>query len=303
MLSASNFTKATKFIKENARLVDLRLFEYEFEGGTAESVLDALASYQNEDGGFGHGIEPDFRLVKSSPMATSVGLQYCIAVDAAAEHPIVQKAIGYLVKTYDQEHGYWPFFTDTAVNDCPHAPWWHTEEIVPPSEEFWPNVSAELVGYIHHYRDFVSAEFHDRVMVRAQKNLTSTAILRTYYDGLCWERTANVVDNPFQAQIQAKVQKTWKEMSPVTEETLKELPAFVVVSSPESSLAQIFPQETAVLLQKSIEQQQDDGGWWPKWTWGQYEEVWPIAQREWAGKLTLEALHAYKQFQLLELAH
>lgn len=299
MLSVENFARAQQFIRENARLLDVRLFEYEFAGGTAVSVLDTLTNYQNEDGGFGHGIEPDFRLVTSSPMATSVGLQYCVAVDASAEHPIVQKAVQYLLETYDREHEYWPFFVDTAVNDYPHAPWWHTEEIVPPNEDRWPNVSAELVGYIHHYRELVSPEFHERVIKRARQNLASTDILSSYYHGLCWERTAKLVDDPFYSQIKAKVQKTFEGMRPVSEETLKELPVFAVAASPDSFFTQTLPQETAVLLKNSISMQAEDGGWWPKWRWGQYEEIWPIAQREWAGKLTLEALEAYKAFNLI----
>ena len=303
MLTANNFTKATKFIKESARLVDLRLYEYEFEGGTAESVLEALASYQNEDGGFGHGIESDIRLVKSSPMATSVALQYCLAIDAAADHPIVQKGIEYLVETYDREHGYWPFFTDTAVNDYPHAPWWHREEIVPPTEENWPNVSAELVGYIHHYRQLVPSEFYDEVMTRAQRNLEATELLNSFFDCLCWERTAKLVTKPLQDQITKKIHNSFIAMQLGDIDGFQEAPFFAVASHPDAGFGKAYPQKTAELMQQTITQQQGDGGWWPTWQWGSYEEIWPIAQREWAGKLTLEALHAYKQFQLLELVH
>ncbi len=298
-LSKENFAKAQQFIRENARPLDVSLFEYEFGEGTAVSVLNALTAYQNEDGGFGHGIEADFRLPDSSPMATSVGLQYCIAVNAPIEHPIVQKAIRYLLATYDQAHEYWPSFVDTAVNDYPHAPWWHRDEIVPPDEVEWPNVSAELVGYIHHYRKLVPSDFHEHIMARAQRNLASTETLSWFYDSLCWERTANLVVEPFKSQIRVKISKTYDGMKPFTTESLRELPVFAVASGPESCFAQVAPEETAVLLQKSITQQAADGGWWPGWSWGQYEDAWSTAQREWAGKLTLEALHTYKHFQML----
>ena len=74
-LSNENFEKAQQFIHNNARALDVCLFEYEFAGGTAVSVLNALTAYQNEDGGFGNAIEPDFRLPDSSPMATKVSIQ------------------------------------------------------------------------------------------------------------------------------------------------------------------------------------------------------------------------------------
>lgn len=298
-LSTERFAKAQQFIRENARDLDRFLFAYEFGEGTAVSVLNALTAYQNEDGGFGNGIEPDFRLPDSSPMATSVGLQYCIAVGAPVEHPIVQKAIRYLLATYDHEHEYWPSFVDTAVNDYPHAPWWHREAIVPPDEAAWPNVSAELVGYIHHYREFVPADFHKHIMERARRNLASTDTLAWFYDCLCWERTADLVEEPLKSQIRLKITKTYDGMRPLSAEKLRELPVFALAPGPDSCFAQTFPQETAVFLQESINKQDADGGWRPGWAWGQYEDTWPIAQREWAGKITLEALHAYKNFRMI----
>jgi hypothetical protein len=49
-----------------------------------------------------------------------------------------------------------------------------------------------------------------------------------------------------------------------------------------------------------INRQNEDGGWWPTWSWGQYEDVWPIAEREWAGKITTHCLIALDRFKLLE---
>ena len=92
LLSLDSFEKAVSFIKTTAREVDKALYRFYFEGGTKTAVLAALAPYQNEDGGFGHGIEPDFRMAGSSPMATSVALQYCAEIGAphaaSIDHPL-----------------------------------------------------------------------------------------------------------------------------------------------------------------------------------------------------------------------
>lgn len=53
------FEKARKFIYKNARPLDLARWQYHFENGSREAVLQALQVYQNEDGGYGHGLEPD----------------------------------------------------------------------------------------------------------------------------------------------------------------------------------------------------------------------------------------------------
>ena len=50
-----NYNKARSFVYKNARPLDLARWKYLFEGGSKEDVLTALAAYQNEDGGFGHG--------------------------------------------------------------------------------------------------------------------------------------------------------------------------------------------------------------------------------------------------------
>ena len=63
------FEKARKFIYKNARPVDLARWQYHFENGSREAVLQALQVYQNEDGGYGHGLEPDHWNPNSTPIA------------------------------------------------------------------------------------------------------------------------------------------------------------------------------------------------------------------------------------------
>lgn len=69
------FDKAKDFIWRNARLLDRRRFSYVFEGGSGEAVLTALRAYQNEDGGFGHALEPDIRCPDSQPVPLEMALQ------------------------------------------------------------------------------------------------------------------------------------------------------------------------------------------------------------------------------------
>ena len=54
-----NIEKAREFIYRNARPLDYARWRYLFEDGKREDVLRILAAYQNEDGGFGHGLEAD----------------------------------------------------------------------------------------------------------------------------------------------------------------------------------------------------------------------------------------------------
>jgi len=76
-LSAENFTRARHFVKAKARPVDQALFDYTFEEGKPDAVWEALSAFANEDGGFGHGMEPDCRLHTSSMLGTITAFLIC----------------------------------------------------------------------------------------------------------------------------------------------------------------------------------------------------------------------------------
>lgn len=302
-LTRENFEKAVKFIREQAREVDKRLFAYHFKGGTAVPVLDALSAYQNEDGGFGHGIEPDFRLRASSPMATSVGLQYCVTVGAAADQPIVQGAIRYLIDTYDTKYDYWPA-TYQNVNDEPHAFWWHVDELTPPDEISWPNPSAELVGYLHHYSEPVPADFLKRATARAQANLNSSRIISgdapQKYNVLCWERASPYLPEGMGTAVTTAIKRTFAAYAAIQPDTFAELSILHFAHTPDTLLTQFAPDTIQQALDAEINNQAANGGWWPGWHWEQYEDVWPIAKQEWAGKITAETLLTLRNFNRIE---
>ncbi|MCZ6677923.1 MAG: hypothetical protein O7E52_11805 [Candidatus Poribacteria bacterium] len=47
------FDKAKHFIYRYGRLLDRKRFAYHFESGSLDAVIEALACYQNPDGGSG----------------------------------------------------------------------------------------------------------------------------------------------------------------------------------------------------------------------------------------------------------
>ncbi|MEU1281782.1 hypothetical protein [Streptomyces sp. NPDC005805] len=67
---ASSLARAARFIWLTARVLEQRRFAYHFLGGGSEAVETALAAYLNEDGGYGHGLEPDLRGPVSQPLHT-----------------------------------------------------------------------------------------------------------------------------------------------------------------------------------------------------------------------------------------
>lgn len=64
----------------------------------------------------------------------------------------------------------------------------------------------------------------------------------------------------------------------------------------ESLLANLVRDRVERSLDHEVASQQDDGSWAPRWSWDQYEDVWPVAEREWRGWLTAETLRALDQW-------
>lgn len=67
--------RAEQFVWCTARVLEQRRFAYHFLDGGADAVETALAAYGNEDGGYGHALEPDLRGPVSQPLHTGHALR------------------------------------------------------------------------------------------------------------------------------------------------------------------------------------------------------------------------------------
>ncbi|WKV77617.1 hypothetical protein HBB06_05460 [Streptomyces sp. SNU607] len=69
-----SLARAEQFVWLTARVLEQRRFAHLFLGGGADVVETALAAYLNEDGGYGHALEPDLRGPVSQPLHTAHAL-------------------------------------------------------------------------------------------------------------------------------------------------------------------------------------------------------------------------------------
>ena len=133
---------ARDFIVRNARLLERRLFAFHFDGGAAEPVVRALAAYQNPDGGFGGGLEPDKRDPGSQPQDAQFALETLDAVGALDS--ILALRLCDWLETVTTEEGGVPYALP-SLNDFPHAPWWAVKEAQPPAGL---NPTAAIAGLL-----------------------------------------------------------------------------------------------------------------------------------------------------------
>ncbi|MEU5319878.1 hypothetical protein AB0G67_24490 [Streptomyces sp. NPDC021056] len=76
----SPLLRAEHFVWLTARVLEQRLFAHHFLNGNADPVETALDAYRNEDGGYGHALEPDLRGPVSQPLHAGHALRVLDAI-------------------------------------------------------------------------------------------------------------------------------------------------------------------------------------------------------------------------------
>jgi hypothetical protein len=98
-----------------ARVLEQRLFAHHFLNGSADPVETALDAYRNEDGGYGHALEPDLRGPVSQPLHTGHALRVLDVIGRCAGQRVervcryltsVSTADGALPAVHPSQHGY-----------------------------------------------------------------------------------------------------------------------------------------------------------------------------------------------------
>jgi hypothetical protein len=138
------FAAGDRFLLNNARLLERRLFASCFLGQPAAGVVDALRGYQNADGGFGHALEPDTRCPASLPIYVETALQ-ALAAAGTVDDDMVTRAGDFLARTAEKADagGAIPLAFD-VIESFPRAAHW-TEWTYQPGL----NPTAGLTGLLY----------------------------------------------------------------------------------------------------------------------------------------------------------
>ena len=304
-LSPSAFDQAVHFMREEARPLERALFAFYFEEGRRTSVLAALVPFQNSDGGFGHGLEPDMRTPASSVIATVTAFDIWRGIGADEDTPGLPAALAYLVGAYDVEMERWPI-VPPEVEDAPHAPWWSYADSAENFRGFWANPRAAVVAYMRQFKRLAPSPFKEGERQAVVNDLMGYPQHMEMHDLLCFVDLLETDGLPREhyEDILDKLRRALPHSVPMTPDEWDGygLQPIQVVRSPESPLHGVLdPAIIDTNLEYLIDHQQPDGSWAPNWSWDFVDAAaWAVAEREWRGILTLRALRTLRAYDRIE---
>ena len=282
MKKTPDFDAAAEFMATRARVLDRRVFQRLFQGGAPEPVRDAVAAYRNDDGGFGHALEPDLRAAASQPAAVEMALRIMDAADAWDEH-LVRDAIDWLVTIAPAEGGA-PFGLPT-LSQGPHAPWWVPAEGNPVSLIQTGQIAGVLYarGFTHPWRDAAT-----EVMWRGIDQLTEPNAYEMF--GVL-AFLQHVPDRPRAKDTMQRIGPLLRALATLDPNAEGETHSPLDFAPLPNSIARsLFDDATIEAhLNHLAGAQREDGGWmfnWPAWS--------PAAESDWRGFLTVDALRVLR---------
>jgi hypothetical protein len=289
-MNTTTFDKTRVFIYRNARPLDFARFQYHFENGSRNAVLNTLAAYQNTDGGFGHALEADAWNPNSSPIQAWTATEILREVGCKdAAHPIIQGILRYLVSGADFEGHFW-YNTVRSNNDYPHAPWWHTESDSTCHNDY--NPTACLAGFIIRFavRGSDLYSIGERIVKEASDAYIEQEFLNDMHTASCYIRlyeyltkagAEDIIDlTALRDKLQAQIKHS------ITADTaLWETGYICKPSQFFNSRDSIFYADNKEIADYEceyiIKTQLDDGSWAIPWDWSAYPEQWAVAKNWW----------------------
>lgn len=286
-MNAPDFDAAATFIAGYARVVDRRRFGRLFGEGPAGPVRDAVAAYRNDDGGFGHGLEPDCRAPGSQPPAVEMAFRIMDEADAW-DDALVRGACDWLASVAPAEGG--AAFVEAgpqALDGWPHAPWWVPEAGHPASLTPTGLITGTLHkrGAGHPWLDRATEVMWTRIATLAEPGAYDMfGVLRFLQ---------HVPDRDRATAAFGRVGPLILERNLVAldPEAPGEVHSPLDFAPEPDSLARSLFDETTIKahLDHLAHAQREDGGWtfnWPAWS--------PGAERDWRGFLTVDALRVLR---------
>lgn len=276
----ASFETAHDFVLREARVLERRLFATLFEAAPPAGVARALGAYRNDDGGLGHGLEPDVRCPESQPLFVAFGLR-TLAEAGARDDELIGGCCDYLASVADAR-GAVPILLP-SVERYPRAAHWTSGRRDP---DLHPTIgivaSLHALGFEHEWLDRANGFCLDELTRQPPSDAhvlrDALRFLDQVDDAALWERIAAAI--PQATSFRPDPHSTEYGLTPLQ---LAPTPARARTLFPEDQLAAHLDALAAA--------QCEDGGWPISWT-----PPGAAARLEWRGRWTIEALATLRAY-------
>jgi|AntAceMinimDraft_17_1070374.scaffolds.fasta_scaffold05920_3 hypothetical protein len=287
MLNKNIINSLLDEIKSKGRLIDYYLLSNLFENKQID-LIEELKKYQNPDGGFGHGLEPDTMLPSSSVVCTNEAINLLNELeDSKSKEKIVEGIVSYFESNYIIEKEGWEL-VPPDVDNYPHAIWWNYSGV---NDFTYGNPNPQITGFLYnnsHYLKSINIENQIKKVIEyiesdfekeAKKhNILSCLIFYTYMPQDIQEKIYNIIQTAVDNELELA---NWEEYSLQPYEILLINPLFL--------------EKHQDLLEDNIEycsEQLSKGLVQPNWEWHQYNDAFDKIKSHWAGRLTFNVVKA-----------
>jgi hypothetical protein len=290
-------------INKYGRELEISLFEYYFSDGKVDDVVYALKKFQNEDGGFGHGLEPDFLNPNSSPIQTWTAITILRKLNLDSHHEMITKMLDYLAFSYDKTIKRWPNTIPTN-DDYPHAPWWSYRM----DHSFNPSISIASFIITHADQNHPVYSYAKEVIYEGilYLELADTKIepheLRCFVDmandltilggaSIISDRINTILLSQMIDAISPDVNSWFNSYAVKPSSLIKSYPSYG---------AEAFKNLLISELNLALQARDLEGAWDITWDWNSYPKDYAKSKKIWRAIICLEYLFLMKDLNMLK---
>ncbi len=303
--SSSDWDVIRQTFFANARDLEKAQFSFLFEQQSELPIIQALRTFQNHDGGFGHGLEPDFHLPDSTPMATSIGLRILAGLPQSPERDeLILPALKFLKGSFYLDRKGW-YAVTPRVNAYPHAPWWEFDlkTNATPIDQNWGNPTAEILAYLWKFQQMIPNWDIEPVVQNAVQYFRHLAEFGGEHEIYCFLHLYHVLPAMYQQLMAPQLTKAVSSLVVVEESRWGEYVPQPVhfLLHPEDGLWDLSQDALHRNLQYLYNILTTQKSMTVSWQWAGYPQHWPMAKQQWKGVLTLRALRTLHAFSSTNL--
>lgn len=293
------------FILKNSRPLDMARWNYLFENGSKEEVINILKTYQNDDGGFAHGLEPDCWNINSTPIETWVAIQIIKEINLDDKnHPIITGIMNYLSSTNEFDGQLWSGLNTVKTNNnYPHAPWWDYNE----KHQLTYNPTASLIGFIFKYaeKDTDIYNLAGKLLKEAYTYFKKNFPLESMHESACYVelyeymKECSIFDilnmEEFKNLLQKQIQNVITYDTNIWNTHYICKPSLFIKSKSSDFYLEnkdICDFEYEFILKT----QNNDGTWNVTWNWNDYFEQWAISKNWWKSDIIIKNIKYIREF-------